>query len=178
MPEHLNSEDKIDEYSKINRDWWNEAAQIHAQGDGYQLKAFREGMIVLHSLEQAEVGDVVGRKLLHLQCHFGLDTLSWARLGARVVGVDYAEKAIEIARMLSQEYQLDASFVCCDLENLPNVLDAAGEFDIVYTSYGAICWLPDLQPWGKVIAHYLKPGGFFYIAEGHPFMWMFAEYSI
>jgi SAM-dependent methyltransferase len=168
----------LDEYIKTNQDWWNEAAQVHAQGDAYRLKAFKEGMIKLRPLERAEVGDVVGKKLLHLQCHFGLDTLSWARLGAQVVGIDYAEKAIAIARALSQELQLDATFVCCDLYNLPNVLDAAGQFDIVYTSYGVISWLPDLQPWGKIIAHYLKPGGFFYIAEGHPFMWIFDEKQI
>jgi 2-polyprenyl-3-methyl-5-hydroxy-6-metoxy-1,4-benzoquinol methylase len=95
-------------------------------------------MIKLRPLERAEVGDVVGKKLLHLQCHFGLDTLSWARLGAQVVGIDYAEKAIAIAQALCQELQLDATFVCCDLYNLPNVLDAAGQFDIVYTSYGVI----------------------------------------
>ncbi len=155
----------MDEYRKTNQDWWNEAAQVHAQGEAYQLKAFKEGMIKLHPLERGEVGDVVGKKLLHVQCHFGLDTLSWARLGAQVIGIDYAEKAIAIARALSQELHLDATFVCCDLYNLPNVLDAAAEFDIVYTSYGVLSWLPDLQPWGKSIAHYLKPGGFFYIAE-------------
>lgn len=160
----------MDDYMKTNQDWWNEAAQVHAQGDAYKLKAFQKGLIKLHPLERAEVGDVTGKKLLHLQCHFGLDTLSWARLGAQVTGVDYAEKAITIAQTLSQELQLDATFVCCDLYNLPNILHKAGEFDIVYTSYGVISWLPDLQPWGKLIAHYLKPGGFFYIAEGHPFM--------
>ncbi len=167
----------MDEYMKTNQDWWNEAAQVHAQGEAYQSKAFREGLNKLHHLERTEVGDVAGKKLLHLQCHFGQDTLSWARLGAQVTGVDYAEKAITIARTLSQELQLDATFVCCNLYDLPSVLHAAGEFDIVYTSYGVIGWLPDLQPWGQIIARYLKPGGFFYIAEGHPFMWTFDEKS-
>jgi SAM-dependent methyltransferase len=167
----------LDEYTKANQDWWNDAAQIHAQGEGYELKAFKEGVTKLHPLELAEVGDVAGKKLLHLQCHFGLDTLSWARSGAHVTGVDFAEKAIAIAREISQELHLDATFVRCNLYDLPNVLDAAGEFDIVFTSYGAIGWLPDLQPWGQIIAHYLKPGGFFYIAEGHPFMWTFDERS-
>ncbi len=167
----------MDEYTKTNQDWWNEAAQVHAQGEAYKMQAFKEGMIKLHPLERAEVGDVAGKKLLHLQCHFGMDTLSWARLGAHVTGMDFADKAIEIARSVSQELRLDATFVCCNLHDLPNVLDAASEFDIVYTSYGVIGWLPDLQPWGKIIAHYLKPGGFFYIAEGHPFMWIFDENS-
>lgn len=167
----------MDEYTTANQGWWNEAAQVHAQGEGYQLQAFKEGKSKLNPLERGEVGDVAGKKLLHLQCHFGLDTLSWARLGAQVTGMDYADKAIAIAQELTQELQMDATFVCCNLYDLPGVLDAAGEFDIVYTSYGVIGWLPDLQPWGKIIAHYLKPGGFFYIAEGHPFMWTFDEYS-
>ncbi|HLZ56166.1 MAG TPA: class I SAM-dependent methyltransferase [Ktedonosporobacter sp.] len=167
----------MDNYMKTNQDWWNEAAQVHAQGEGYQVKEFKKGLNKLHALERAEVGGVAGKKLLHLQCHFGLDTLSWARLGAQVTGVDFAEKAIAIAQDLSQELQLDATFVQSEIYQLPNVLDAEGAFDIVYTSYGAICWLPDLQPWGKIIAHYLKPGGFFYIAEGHPFMWTIDEKS-
>ena len=163
----------MDEHMMTNREWWNEAAQVHAHGEAYRLKAFKEGTLTLRPLEREEVGDVAGKKLLHLQCHFGLDTLSWARLGAQVIGMDYADKAIEIAQALSQELHLDATFVCCNLYDLPNVLDAHGEFDIVYTSYGVISWLPDLRPWGKMIAQYLKPGGFFYIAEGHPFMWTF-----
>src|SRR5579871_5142511 len=137
----------LNDEMRTNRDWWNEAARVHFQGAGYKVDEFRAGAIRLHDLERKEVGDVTGKKLLHLQCHFGMDTLSWARLGAHVTGMDFAEKAIEIARSASQELHLDATFVCCDLYDLPNVLDAAGEFDIVYTSYGAIGWLPDLQPW-------------------------------
>src|SRR5258708_8126087 len=94
-----------------------------------------------------------------------MDTLSWARLGAEVTGIDFAEQAIAIAQSLSQELHLDATFLRSELYHLPNVLHAAGEFDIVYTSYGVIGRLPDLRPWGQIIAHYLKPGGFFYIAE-------------
>ncbi len=165
----------MDSFMKTNQEWWNEAAQVHAQGDGYQVKEFKEGLNKLHVLERTEVGDVHGKKLLHLQCHFGLDTLSWARLGAQVTGVDYAEQAITIARSLSQELHLDATFVQSNIYDLPATLDAEGQFDIVYTSYGVLGWLPDLQPWGKIVAHYLKPGGFFYIAEGHPFMWAFDE---
>jgi SAM-dependent methyltransferase len=165
----------MDEYMKANQGWWNEAAQVHAQGEHYQLKEFKEGMTKLHGLEREEVGDVNGKKLLHLQCHFGMDTLSWARLGAHVTGIDYAEKAITIAQSLSEELGLDTTFLCTDVYSLPDVLDAPNSFDVVFTSYGAICWLPDLQPWGKIIAHYLKPGGFFYIADGHPFMWTIDE---
>jgi SAM-dependent methyltransferase len=169
----------LDDYTKANLDWWNEAAIVHSQskGDIYELASFKAGKTKLLPLELEEVGDVGGKRLLHLQCHFGLDTLSWARLGAKVTGIDFSDKAIAIAQSLSQELSLDAPFICTDLDSLPYVLDAAGEFDIVFTSYGAICWLPDLQPWGRIIAHYLKPGGFFYIAEGHPIMWLFDEKS-
>ena len=167
----------MDDYTKANLDWWNEAAVVHARGEGYELAAFKAGKTKLHFLELEEVGDVTGKSLLHLQCHFGLDTLSWARLEAKVTGIDFSDEAIALAQSLSQELKLDATFLCTELYSLPAVLDAAGEFDIVYTSYGAIGWLPDLQPWGRIIAHYLKPGGFFYIAEGHPFMWLFTEKS-
>lgn len=165
----------MDDHTQANQTWWDEAAQAHAQGEGYQLKEFKAGMNKLHSLEYIEVGNVEGKQLLHLQCHFGMDTLSWARLGAKVTGVDFSPKAIAIAQSLSQELALDANFICSNISDLPQGLDAARTFDIVYTSYGAICWLADLQHWGKMIAHYLKPGGFFYIAEGHPFMWSIDE---
>ncbi len=169
----------MDDYTKANLAWWNEAAIVHAQsqGDMYELASFKAGKIKLRPLELAEVGNVADKRLLHLQCHFGMDTLSWARLGAKVTGIDFSDKAIEIAQSLSQELNLDATFIHTDIYKLPDVLYAAGEFDIVFTSYGAICWLSDLQPWGRIIAHYLKPGGFFYIAEGHPFMWTFDDES-
>ena len=169
----------MDDYTKANLEWWNEAAIIHSnsQGDIYELASFKAGKTKLLPLELEEVGNVSGKKLLHLQCHFGLDTLSWVRLGAQVTGIDFSDKAIAIAQNLSRELNLDATFICTELYNLPDVLDAAGKFDIIYTSYGAVGWLPDLQPWGRIIAHYLKPGGYFYIAEGHPFMWIFDEKS-
>ncbi len=177
--ESLERQTTMDDYMKANLDWWNEATIVHSQsqGDIYELASFKAGKTKLLPLELEEVGNVSGKKLLHLQCHFGLDTLSWARLGAQVTGIDFSDKAIAIAQNLSQELNLDANFICTELYNLPNVLDAAGAFDIVYTSYGAVGWLPDLQPWGRIIGHYLKPGGFFYIAEGHPFMWVFDEKS-
>lgn len=165
----------MEDYKTYNLGWWNEAAQVHAQGEGYLMSEFKKGLSKLYPLDFEEVGNVSGKKLLHLQCHFGMDTLSWARLGAQVTGVDFSDKAIAIATDLAQELNLDATFLCSDIYRVQDVLDAAGQFDIVYTSYGAICWLPDLQPWGQIITHYLKPGGFFYIAEGHPFMWAIDE---
>jgi SAM-dependent methyltransferase len=124
-------------------------------------------------LEREELGDVSGRSLLHLQCHFGLDTLSWARLGARVTGVDFSPQAIDLARSLAQELELDARFICSDIYALPEVLSQ--RFDLVYTSYGVLTWLPDLEGWAEVVAHFLRPGGTFYIAEIHPFAMVFSD---
>ncbi|UCC17621.1 MAG: class I SAM-dependent methyltransferase, partial [Dehalococcoidales bacterium] len=115
-----------------------------------------------------EIGDVNGKSLLHLMCHFGKDTLSWARRGAKVTGMDFSDKAISLARSLADELKLDAEFICCDLYDLPQNLDK--KFDIVFTSAGVLCWLPNLEEWGCVIAQFLKSGGIFYILEGHPFL--------
>ena len=119
------------------------------------------------------MGDVAGKSLLHLQCHFGMDTLSWARLGAHVTGVDFSAEAIALARSLSRELALEARFICSDIYALPDVLEE--QFDIVFTSYGVLCWLPDLERWAQVIAHFLKPGGVFYIVEIHPFCDVFYD---
>jgi SAM-dependent methyltransferase len=122
-------------------------------------------------VEVEELGDVSGKSLLHLQCHFGLDTLSWARRGASVTGVDFSPKGIDMARRLARECEIPAVFIESNLYDLANHLE--GQFDIVYTSYGVICWLPDIKRWGELIAQYLKPGGTFYIVEAHPFARVF-----
>ena len=160
----------MNEYTTANQQWWDEAVGVHVNSEFYELDAFKAGKSKLHKLDLEEVGDVKGKSLLHLQCHFGMDTLSWARLGANVTGADFSSQAIETARSLSSELGIDATFVQSDIYKLPEALPASEKFDIVYTSYGTIWWLPDLMPWGKVIASYLKPGGFFYIADSHPFM--------
>jgi len=118
----------VDDYMKTNQEWWNEVAQVHAQGDAYLLKEFKAGLNKLYPLDLEEVGDVAGKKLLHLQCHFGMDTLSWARLGAEVTGIDFAEQAIAIAQSLSQELHLDATFLRSELYTLPNVLHACAGY--------------------------------------------------
>jgi SAM-dependent methyltransferase len=158
---------------ELNRRHWDEATEIHTRGNVYGVEDFKAGACRLHRVEREEVGDVAGKRLLHLQCHFGLDTLSWARRGAQVTGVDFSSDAIAYAQRLSLETGVAGDFVCSNLYELESALDAAGAFDIVYTSYGALNWLPDLKPWGELIAHYLKPGGFFYIVEGHPTARMF-----
>ncbi|HRG91477.1 MAG TPA: class I SAM-dependent methyltransferase [Chitinophagaceae bacterium] len=164
--------DKQD-YFQANKELWNQRTTVHLDSAFYNLEGFKKGETVLTPIELSELGVVKGKNLLHLQCHFGMDSLDWARRGASVTGVDLSDKAISEAQKLNSEMGLDASFVCC------NVLDTSahvpGQFDIVFTSYGTIGWLPDLQPWAKMIAEKLKPGGIFYIAEFHPVVWMFDD---
>ena len=156
------------EYMKSNQEMWDDWAPLHAKSDFYDVEGFRKGRCTLYAMELEEMGDVSGKSLLHLQCHFGLDTLSWARRGAKVTGMDFSGEAIEIACSLSRELGIDANFVCSNIYDLPENLQ--GEFDIIYTSAGVLCWLPDLKRWAQIISHFLRPGGFFYILEGHPFL--------
>lgn len=165
----------MNEFEAVNRSNWDALVPIHARSAFYDVAGFKAGKLTLLPIEREELGDVAGKSLLHLQCHFGLDTLSWARLGAHVTGIDYAPRAIELARTLSRETGLAAEFVCSSVYDLPQVL--SGHFDIVFTSYGVLCWLPDLRPWGQVIAHFLKPGGVFYMVEFHPFLGVFYNES-
>lgn len=158
---------------ELNRRRWDEATRIHTRGNSYGVEDFKAGSCLLHRVEIEEVGDVRNKRLLHLQCHFGLDTLSWARRGARVTGVDFSPEAIEYARQLSLDTGIPGEFVCSDIYSLSEVLVPSRSFDIVYTSYGALNWLPDLTPWAALIAQNLKPGGFFYIVESHPAARMF-----
>ncbi len=155
-----------------NRKLWDAWTPIHTAGDFYDVARFRDDPddVRIEPWEREEVGDVTGKTLLHVQCHFGLDTLSWARLGAsEVTGVDFSEPAIAFARELAAEVGLaDRSrFLVSDVYDLPGPL--AGEtFDVVYTGRGALGWLPDLAPWAAAVAGFVKPGGIFYIHEGHP----------
>ena len=159
--------DGDDRYIEANRKSWDARTPTHFGSRFYDVDGFKAGASSLHSLEIEEVGDVRGKSLLHLQCHFGLDTMSWARLGARSTGADFSEEAVSLARSLSEELGIDAKFVVSNLYDLPDVLE--GRFDVVFTSYGALTWLPDLERWAGVIAHFLEPGGFLYVLDSHPF---------
>jgi SAM-dependent methyltransferase len=161
----------MDEYRRTNLDLWNEWTRIHVTSDFYNVEGFREGGSSLLPLELEELGNVAGKRLLHLQCHFGMDTLSLARLGAEVTGVDFSPEAIETARGLAAEVGVDATFVQSDIYDLADVAppDWDGAFDIVFVTYGAVEWLHDLQPWADLIVRFLRPGGTFYMAELHPF---------
>lgn len=152
---------------EANRALWDVWTRIHAEGDFYDLAGFKAGGVRLRPYEIEAVGDVTGRTLLHLQCHFGIDTLSWARLGARVTGADISPAAIALASDLALELGFpEARFVESNVYDLRGNLD--GQFDIVYTGRGAIGWLPDIRAWARVVAHFVRPGGIFYITEAHP----------
>ncbi|MGB5420113.1 class I SAM-dependent methyltransferase [Algibacter sp.] len=158
-------------YFNTNKATWNNKVKVHAKSGMYELAAFKSGKSSLMPYELEALGDVSGKSLLHLQCHFGQDTLSWSRMGAKCIGVDISDEGIKLAQNLNEELKLDAEFVCCNvLETSELVKDT---FDIVFTSYGVIGWLPDLKPWGKMIAERLKKGGTFFMVEFHPIVWMF-----
>ncbi len=149
-----------------NHALWQAWTALHETSAFYDLEGFKRGGVRLRDEEIADVGPVDGKNLLHVQCHFGIDTLSWARLGARVTGADFSEAGVELARRVAAELGIRARFVVSDVYELP--LNLAGQFDVVYTSRGVLGWLPDITGWARVVAHFVRPGGIFYISEIHP----------
>ncbi len=159
-----------DEFFNANLARWDESVAIHAASQGYDLAGYLKGEKTLYQVETDEVGDVTGKRMVHLQCHFGMDTLNWARLGATVTGIDFSPSAVERARLLAQEIGIaDARFFEANVYDAPAVVPE--QFDIVYTGIGALCWLPDIRGWARVVAALLAPGGFLYLYEGHPMLW-------
>lgn len=158
------------DYLAANRELWDGWTALHASSDFYDVQGFRAGASTLHGIELELVGDVEGSTLLHLQCHFGLDTLSWARRGATATGVDFSEAAIRLARKLAAEVGLSAEFVASDVTSLP--AEWTGRFDLVFTSYGVLPWLPNLEAWARTVSRVLRPGGRFVLVEFHPFATM------
>ena len=161
----------FDEARRANRDNWDDRVPIHWESPVYDVAGFIADPTRLSDVVAFDaplVGEVRGHRLLHLQCHMGKDTLSWARLGAEVTGVDFSEPAIAAARRLSVESGTPGRFVVAELYDAPRVLPEA--FDIVYTGVGALNWLPDIRRWAEVVAGFLAPGGRFYIREGHPML--------
>ena len=160
------------EWLDVNRTMWDERVPIHAASEYYDQDAFREGKDEIRDFEAAEVGDVTGKRLLHLQCHMGQDTLSWARRGAtKVVGLDFSEPAVEVAKGLAAELGLGperAEFVVADVYSAASAVPEA-DYDIVYTGIGALDWLPDIRRWAETAASLVTPGGFLYVADFHPF---------
>ncbi len=167
----------LDDHLKANLANWEERVGVHLGSDFYDVAGFKAGASSLTSIEESELGPFVGEgtSLLHLQCHLGLDTLSLARRGATVTGADFSPAAVAAARSLADAVGLSqrASFVCSDVNSLPANLE--GRFDVVFTSWGVLLWLADLQAWSAVVAHFLRPGGTFYMAEFHPFALTLAD---
>lgn len=161
---------KLSEMFEDNRRSWDARVKVHSQSRLYDVEGFKQGKSSLNPFELQLVGDVKGKRLLHLMCHFGMDTLSWQRLGAQATGVDFSPEAVALARELNDGLGLSARFVESHVLETRNALSE--RFDVVFTSYGVIGWLPDLKPWGQVIADSLEPGGRFVIAEFHPWVWM------
>ncbi len=152
-----------------NQAMWDARVPLHTASDWYDLEGFRAGRLALDDLELAGVGDVEGRTLLHLQCHFGLGTLSWSRLGADATGIDFSAEAITQASSLARELNLPTHFEQAEV----STCRLGRTFDICFTSWGVLMWLPDLAAWARTIAAHLRLGGEFFVAEGHPhlFIW-------
>lgn len=161
------------DYLQKNKDSWNKRTAVHLESDFYNNEAFLKGQNPLDDIVMNMLEDIAGKTVLHLQCHFGQDTLQMARMDAKVTGVDLSDKAIEAARKFNEQLGLDGKFICCDIYDLPNHLDE--QFDIVFTSYGTVGWLPDMDKWASIVSRYLKPGGRFIFAEFHPVVWMFDD---
>ena len=164
-------------WRELNRVKWDERVAVHLKAPAYDLGPLRAGRGVLNPVEEAEIGDVRGLRVLHLQCHFGADTLCLAQRGATVVGLDFSGAAIEAARKLAVELGLAdrVRFVHADLYDAPSAIPEPGSFDLVYTSWGTTCWLPDIRRWAAIVAQFLKPGGRFYYADAHPAAYVFDD---
>ncbi|MEJ2633123.1 MAG: class I SAM-dependent methyltransferase [Acidihalobacter sp.] len=159
------------EYYEDNLKLWDERANDHLDSPLYDMDSFLRGETSLRHIELEALGDVRGKSILHLQCHFGQDSLSLARLGAKVTGIDFSESAIATAKRLNAELGLDGTFIQSDVYELPEKLDE--RFDIVFTSYGVLKWLNDIDKWGEIVTHFIRAGGSFFIVEFHPFMYVF-----
>jgi SAM-dependent methyltransferase len=159
------------DYENANRELWDKLTDIHFKS--YGVDKFKTGQTTLDEIQLRELGDLKGKSLLHLQCHFGLDTLSLAREGAQVTGVDFSGNAIRTATKLSEETSIPARFIQSDIYDLKDNL--RGKFEIVYTTQGVLCWLKDLKKWSEIINYYLKPGGMLYLMETHPIVSVFDD---
>jgi len=161
------------DYLKINKQLWNNRTKVHYNSKFYDNETFIQGRNSLTNIELELLGDVKNKSILHLQCHFGQDSISLSRMGATVTGVDLSDVSIEKANELAALTRTTPHFICSDIYSLKEHLDE--QFDIVFTSFGTIGWLPDMEKWAEIINHFLKPDGLFVIAEFHPVVWMFNE---
>ena len=160
-------------YIETNKKIWNQKTEVHIKSVFYDNDNFLKGKSSLKGIELDLLGDIAGKSILHLQCHFGQDSISLSRLGANVTGIDLSDEAIKRAKEFASQTHSQTKFICCDIYDLPNFLDE--QFDIVFSSYGTISWLPDLDTWAEIISQYLKPNGKFVFVEFHPVVWMFDD---
>lgn len=161
----------MENYLLQNKELWNKRTAFHVGSDFYDTPGFLKGNTSLKEIELALLGDVKDKEILHLQCHFGQDSISLARMGALVTGIDLSDKAILEARVLAEKADVPCRFIESDVYSLPDLLQQ--KFDVVFTSYGTIGWLPDLDRWASVVSNFLKPGGIFVFCEFHPVAWMY-----
>ena len=160
-------------YSEINKTSWNNRVQAHLDSNFYDNASFLEGRCSLNEIELKLLGDIKGKSILHLQCHFGQDTISLDRLGGNCLGIDFSNEAIDAAKEIADATNSKAKFLCCDVYALPELVNE--KFDIVFTSYGVLGWLPDMKQWANVVSNFLKPEGQLILVEFHPFLWMFDD---
>jgi len=159
------------EYIEVNKNAWNKKVEVNYNSKFYGVETFLKTKNSLNKIELDLLGDVSNKKILHLQCHFGMDSISLANLGAKVTAVDFSEEAIVKAKHLSNLTNTPVNFICCDIYDLPNLLNE--KFDIVFTTYGTIGWLPDLDKWAAIVTNYLDHNGKLIFVEFHPVVWMF-----
>jgi SAM-dependent methyltransferase len=167
----------VTDYRDVNRANWDERAAAHAASVGYGLDRFRSDPGHLSDVVRFDLpllGDVAGLDGVHLQCHIGTDTISLGRLGARMTGLDFSSASLAEARQLAEETGSGVEFVESDVYAAVDVL-GAGRFDLVFTGVGALCWLPDVRRWGRVVADLLRPGGRLFMRESHPVLWSLGE---
>ncbi len=157
-------------YIEINKQLWNEKTKHHVESDFYDMEGFLAGNTSLKTPELELLGDITDKEVVHLQCHFGQDTLSLARMGAKVTGVDLSDASIDYAKELAQKMELEARFIASDIYDVPNVLQ--NKFDVVFNTYGVLGWHPDAARWAKVAAGLLKEGGEMILVDFHPVVWM------
>lgn len=167
--------DKVNDFFDINKNAWNKKTDVHLTSKFYDNENFINGKNSLKHIEIDLLGDINGKSILHLQCHFGQDSISLSRAGAVVTGIDFSDNAIHKAKELSVKTNTDSSteFICSDIFDLKKNLNK--KFDIIFTSYGVIGWLPDLKKWSEIISHFLKPGGKFVMVEFHQMLWMYDD---
>jgi SAM-dependent methyltransferase len=165
------------EWHRANRATWDQLVDLHIGPDGYDLADLRAGNARFKSIEEAELPPVAGKRIAHLQCHFGADSLRLVQRGAEVVGLDFSARGIEVAGSLAEELGLAARarFVKADLYDAIQAIPAPHGFDMVFVTWGAICWLPDIALWAQIVATLLRSGGSLYLADGHPAAYVFDD---